>query len=158
MPNIKSAIKRVDVNNKKNAQNKSILSNTRNTLKAINKMIDENRIEEAEKFLPTLMSTLQSAAAKGVIHSKNAANKISAVSKRIADIKSGKTVIVIKKDNKTIAAEKAKAAQAAREEARLAKQAEKKAAEEAKAAAAKEEAPKKTRKAPAKKAAAKDAE
>ena len=146
MPNIKSAIKRVDVNKKKNEQNKSILSTTRNTLKAINKLIDENKIEEAEKFLPTLMSTLQSAAAKGVIHSKNAANKISAVSKRIADIKSGKTVVVIKKDNKTIAAEKAKAAKAAREEAKAAKIAEKKAAEEAKATAEKAEAPKKTRK------------
>ena len=144
VPNIKSAIKRVAVNQKKNAENKSVMSNVKNTLKNINKMIDENRIEEAEKYLPTLMSVLQSAVASGHIHKNNASNKISAISKKIADIKSGKKEVVIKKDNKTIAAEKAKAAQAAREEARLARKAEKEAAEKAKAE--KEEPVKKTRK------------
>ncbi len=153
MPNIKSAIKRVDVNKKKNAENRPVLSAVRNSLKTINKMIDENRIEEAEKFLPSLMSTLDSAVSKGVLHKNNAANKISAVSKKIADIKSGKKVVVIKKDNKTIAAEKARAAQAAREEARLAKKeaekaakAEKEAAEKA-AASEKKTAKKTTKKA-----------
>ena len=90
------------------------------------------------------MSVLQSAVASGNIHKNNASNKISAISKNISDIKSGKKEVVIKKDNKTIAAEKAKAAQAAREEARLARKAEKEAAEKAKA---EKEAPvKKTRK------------
>lgn len=121
MPNIKSAIKRVETNKKKNAENRPILTAVKNSIKTINTFIDTNNIEEAEKYLPTLMSVLHSAVAKGIIHKNNAANKISAISQRIADIKSGKKVVVIKKDNKTIAAEKAKAAKLAREEAKKAK-------------------------------------
>ena len=145
MPNIKSAIKRVDVNRKKNSENRPILSNVKSTLKTINKMIDENRIEEAEKYLPTLMSVLQSAAVKGIISKNSASNKISAVSKRIADIKSGKKEVVIKKDNKTIASEKAKAAKEAREARALAAK-EAKAAKKAEEEAAKKAAKKTTKK------------
>ena len=121
MPNIKSAIKRVETNKKKNAENRPILTEVKNTIKTINNFIDTNNIEEAEKFLPTLMSVLDSAVLKGILHRNNASNKISAIAKRIADVKSGKKVVVIKKDNKTIAAEKAKAAKLAREEAKQAK-------------------------------------
>lgn len=121
MPNIKSAIKRVETNKKKNAENRPILTAVKNSIKTINSYIDTNNIEEAEKYLPTLMSVLDSAVAKGIIHRNNASNKISAISQRLSDIKSGKKVVVIKKDNKTIAAEKAKAAKLAREEAKKAK-------------------------------------
>lgn len=121
MPNIKSAIKRVETNKKKNAENRPILTAVKNSIKTINSYIDTNNIEEAEKYLPTLMSVLDSAVAKGIIHRNNASNKISAISQRLSDIKAGKKVIVIKKDNKTIAAEKAKAAKLAREEAKKAK-------------------------------------
>ena len=127
MPNIKSAIKRVETNKKKNSQNRPILTEVKNTIKNINNLIDTNKIEEAEAYLPTLMSILDSAVIKGILHRNNASNKISAISQRIADIKSGKKVVVIKKDNKTIAAEKAKAAKAAREAAKAAKIAETKA-------------------------------
>ena len=121
MPNIKSAIKRVETNKKKNAENRPILTAVKNSIKTINSYIDTNNIEEAEKYLPTLMSVLDSAVAKGIIHRNNASNKISAISQRLSDIKSGKKVVVIKKDNKTIAAEKAKAAKLAREEAKKTK-------------------------------------
>jgi small subunit ribosomal protein S20 len=121
VPNIKSAIKRVETNKKKNAENRPILTAVKNSIKTINSYIDTNNIEEAEKYLPTLMSVLDSAVAKGIIHRNNASNKISAISQRLSDIKSGKKVVVIKKDNKTIAAEKAKAAKLAREEAKKAK-------------------------------------
>lgn len=125
MPNIKSAIKRVETNKKKNAENRPILTSVKNSIKTINNFIDTNNIDEAEKYLPTLMSVLDSAVAKGIIHRNNASNKISAISQRISDVKSGKKVVEIKKDNKTIAAEKAKAAKLAREEAKKAKAEEK---------------------------------
>ncbi len=121
MPNIKSAIKRVETNKKKNAENRPILTAVKNSIKTINSYIDTNNIEDAEKYLPTLMSVLDSAVAKGIIHRNNASNKISAISQRISDVKNGKKVVEIKKDNKTIAAEKAKAAKLAREEAKKAK-------------------------------------
>ena len=100
MPNIKSAIKRVETNKKKNSQNRPILTEVKNSIKNINNLIDTNKIEEAEAYLPTLMSILDSAVIKGILHRNNASNKISAISKRIADIKSGKKVVEIKKDNK----------------------------------------------------------
>lgn len=153
MPNIKSAKKRVLVGKRNNAYNKSELTAVRNAIKKINNAIDTNQIEEAEKLMPATMSIIDMAVSKGVIHKNNAANKKSAIAKRISDIKSGKLVIEIKKDNKTIAAEKAKAAKEAREAARAAfaqKQAE--AAAAAEAAKKETEATKKTvKKAKAKK-------
>ncbi|MBR2988575.1 MAG: 30S ribosomal protein S20 [Clostridia bacterium] len=138
MPNIKSAIKRVNTNAKKNEQNKMQMSAVKTAIKKINLAIDTNNIDEAEKMLPELMSVLDKAVVKGLMHKNTAANKKSGIAKRIADIKAGKKEVVIKKDNKTIAAEKAKAAKEAREAQRAEnakKLAEKKAEAEAKKAA-----------------------
>ena len=115
MPNIKSAKKRVLIEKRNNARNRSEMTAVKTAIKKINNAIDTNRIDDAEKMLPEVMSAIDSAVTKGIIHKNNAANKKSAIAKRIADIKSGKLVIEIKKDNKTIAAEKAKAAKEARE-------------------------------------------
>ena len=158
MPNIKSAKKRVLVNAKKNGENKVELTLVKNAIKKINAAIDTNNIDEAEKLLPELYSVLDKAVIKGVIHKNAAANKKSGIAKHIADIKSGKKEVVIKKDNKTIAAEKAKAAQEQREKQReeiKKKNDEKKAALEAEKAAreaAEKAAKKAAKKAPAKKA------
>ena len=114
MPNIKSAKKRVLVIRKKNLENRMIRTQMNNAIKKFNNAIDTLNLEEADKLLPTTMSTIDKAVSKGVIHKNQAANKKSALSKRLSDVKSGKLVISIKKDNKTIAAEKARAAQEAR--------------------------------------------
>ena len=100
-------------------------------IKKFKNAIDVNDIEGAEKLLPETMSVIDQTASKGVIHKNQAANKKSALAKRLSDVKSGKLVIVIKKDNKTIAAEKAKAAQEIRAQQKAeyqAKAAERKAA------------------------------
>ena len=135
------------------------MSAVKTAIKKINAAIDTNNIDEAEKMLPEVMSVLDKAVVKGIMHKNTAANKKSGIAKRIADIKAGKKEVVIKKDNKTIAAEKAKAAKEAREAQRAEnakKLAEKKAAaEEAKKA---EEAAKAPKKRATKKAKAEDAE
>ena len=131
MPNIKSAKKRVLVNEKKNNENRIQISAVKTAIKKINYAIDTNNMEEAERLLPETYAILDKAVSKGLMHKNTAANKKSGIAKRIADIKAGKKEVVIKKDNKTIAAEKAKAAQAAREAQRAEvakKNAEKKAA------------------------------
>ena len=115
MPNIKSAKKRVLVNEKKNEENRMIRSEVKTAIKKFNNAIDTNNLELAEQLLPTTMSVIDGACSKGIIHKNNAANKKSALSKRLSDVKSGKVEIVIKKDNKTIAAEKAREAQKARD-------------------------------------------
>lgn len=114
MPNIKSAKKRVLVIRKKNLENRMIRTQMNNAIKNFNNAIDTLNLEEAEKLLPVTMSTIDKAVSKDVIHKNQAANKKSALSKRLFDVKSGKLTISIKKDNKTIAAEKARAAQEAR--------------------------------------------
>ena len=114
MPNIKSAKKRVLVIRKKNLENRMIRTQMNNAIKKFNNAIDTLNLEDADKLLPATMSTIDKAVSKGVIHKNQAANKKSALSKRLSDVKSGKLVISIKKDNKTIAAEKARAAQEAR--------------------------------------------
>ncbi|MGN1093718.1 MAG: 30S ribosomal protein S20 [Candidatus Neoclostridium sp.] len=154
MPNIKSAKKRVLVEKRNAARNKSEMTAVKTAIKKINNAIDTNKIEEAEALLPATFSAIDGAVTKGIIHKNTAANKKSAIAKRISDIKSGKLVVEIKKDNKTIAAEKARAAKEAREAERAAfaqKQAEAAAAaekakqEEAEKAKAEKKAAKKTK-------------
>lgn len=115
MPNIKSAKKRVLVNQKKNQENRMLRSELNTAIKKFLNAIDTNNIADAEAMLPETMSIIDSMATKGIIHKNNADNKKAALSKKLYDVKSGKVVINIKKDNKTIAAEKAKAAQEARD-------------------------------------------
>ena len=157
MPNIKSAEKRVLVTEKKTLENKMMRSRMRNIVKKFNDAIDTLKLDEAEKMLPTVMSVIDDAASKGVIHKNTAANKKARLSARLSGVKSGKIVIDIKKDNKTIAAEKAQAAREKAEAARAetqkkmqeklaAKEEEKKAKEEAALAAKKEKKAKKTKK------------
>ncbi|MDE6029697.1 MAG: 30S ribosomal protein S20 [Clostridiales bacterium] len=143
MPNIKSAKKRVLITKKKNARNRSDRSKVNNAIKAFNKAIDSANIDEAERLLPITMSIIDKGVTAGILHKNAAANKKSALSKRLSDIKSGKVTVTVKKDNKTIAAEKARAAKEARDAARAefrAKQQEKEAdkAEQKKKKATKE--------------------
>ena len=65
MANIKSAKKRILVNNKKNLRNRSIKSALKIVLKKFNTAVAEGNKELAASMLP---------AAKGVMH-KNAANR-----------------------------------------------------------------------------------
>ncbi len=155
MPNIKSAKKRVLVNEKKNERNTMLMSELRTAIKKFNSAIDSNNLEVAEQLLPETMSIIDKAATKGIITKSSADNRKARLSKKLSDIKSGKKEVVIKKDNKTIAAEK-RAAKLAKEEA--AKAEAKRIADEKKAAAEAElAAAKKTTKKTAKKDAAKDA-
>ncbi len=153
MPNIKSAKKRVLINKKKNAINRSDRSRMNNAIKAFNKAIDSAQIEEAERLLPITMSIIDKSVTAGIIHKNAAANKKSAIAKRLSDIKSGKVTVVVKKDNKTIATEKALAAKEAREAARAefrAKQLEKEAEKADKKKKAVKEPAEKKEKAPKK--------
>ncbi len=153
MPNIKSAKKRVLITKKKNARNKSDRSKLNNAIKAFNKAIDSANIEEAERLLPLTVSVIDKSVTAGIIHKNAAANRKSAISKRLSDIKSGKITVTVKKDNKTIAAEKARAAKEARDAARaefrakqLEKEAEKSAQKKKKAEKEKVEDDKKEKK------------
>lgn len=73
MPNIKSAMKRVKVNAKKNLRNRMIKSSMRTTIKKFDSAL-HNDVQQAPALLNNSFSALDKAAVKGVIH-KNAANR-----------------------------------------------------------------------------------
>lgn len=72
MPNIKSAIKRVKVNQKKNLRNRMIKSAMKTQIKKFDAAISANEVDV--KLLSATQGAVDKAAAKGVIH-KNAANR-----------------------------------------------------------------------------------
>ncbi len=73
MPNIKSSIKRVSVNQKKNLRNRMVKSGVKTAVKKYNAIL-VNNTAEGEKGLNAVASTLDKAVAKGVMH-KNTANR-----------------------------------------------------------------------------------
>ncbi len=82
MPNIKSAIKRVKVNKKKNLRNRMIKSAMKTQIKKFDTAVSAN--EADAKLLSATQSVVDRAASKGVIH-KNAANRKKArMAKRLA--------------------------------------------------------------------------
>ena len=82
MPNIKSAIKRVKVTEKKNLRNRMVKSAMKTQLKKFDTAINAN--EADAKILSTTQGAVDKALAKGVIH-KNAANRKKArLAKRLA--------------------------------------------------------------------------
>ena len=83
MPNIKSAKKRVAVTEKKNSQNKMIKSAVKTAIRKYNETLASGDVEAAEKMLPSVSSAIDSAASKGILHKNNAANKKSALAKRL---------------------------------------------------------------------------
>jgi small subunit ribosomal protein S20 len=84
VPNIKSAIKRVKVAEKKRLRNKPIRSAARTYVKNARKAIDGGNIEEPTTLeaLHKALSYLDHAASKGVIHKNNAARRKSRLMKR----------------------------------------------------------------------------
>lgn len=74
MANIKSAKKRILVNDKKNLRNRSIKSALKTTVKKFNAAVAEGNKELAASMLPGVISVVDKAAAKGIMH-KNAANR-----------------------------------------------------------------------------------
>ena len=82
MPNIKSAIKRVKVNEKKNLRNRMIKSAMRTSLKKFDASVVASSADQAQ--LSVAQGAVDRAASKGVIH-KNAANRKKArLAKRLA--------------------------------------------------------------------------
>ena len=83
MPNIKSAKKRVLVNNKKTEQNKNIRSAVKTEIKKIEAMIKDSKIEEAKAYLPEVFKAIDMACSKNILHANNASNKKAKLAKKI---------------------------------------------------------------------------
>ncbi len=75
MPNIKSAKKRVLVNQAKAAQNKAARSAIKTDLKKFDAAVAEGNRSEAEGAYKTAVKTVDKAVGHGLLHKNNAANK-----------------------------------------------------------------------------------
>ena len=78
MPNIKSAKKRVLVNQTKAAKNKATNSALKTAIKKANAAIDANDANKAD-VVKVADKKIDQAAAKGLLHKNNAAHKKSAL-------------------------------------------------------------------------------
>ena len=83
LANIKSAKKRVLVNQKKADRNKSIKSAVKTSIKKVEAAVVAKDKEAAVAALANAISTIDKAATKGVYHKNNAARKVSRLSKAV---------------------------------------------------------------------------
>ena len=83
MPNIKSAKKRVLVNEKKAQVNKAVKSALKTQIKKFLAAVNAGDKEEATKLYPETVSAIDAAETKGVIHKNNANNKKAKLAKKL---------------------------------------------------------------------------
>ena len=83
MPNIKSAIKRVNVIEKKTLRNNMIKSEYKTAIKRFEEAVANNNLEEATKLMSTATKKIDQACTKGVIVKNTAARKKSSLAKKL---------------------------------------------------------------------------
>ena len=86
MANIKSAKKRIQVNETKAARNKSIKSGVKTAVKKVDVAVAEGNKEAAAAALQNAISTIDKAATKGVYHKNTASRKISRLTKAVNNV------------------------------------------------------------------------
>ena len=86
MPNIKSAIKRVSIIEKKTAENNMIKTGYKSAVKKFDQAIEASNVEEATKLLSSATKKIDQACTKGVIKKNTASRKKSALSKKLNTI------------------------------------------------------------------------
>ena len=83
MANIKSQIKRVKTNEKRRQRNKSVRSAVRTAVRRFREAVEAGDTEKATELQRSAARALDKAASKGVIHRNQAANRKSAMAKRV---------------------------------------------------------------------------
>ena len=86
MPNIKSAIKRVDVIEKKTLRNNMIKSEYKTAIKKFESAVLEGNKEKAEELFKNAFRKIDGACSKGVIKKNTASRKKSNLAKKLNTI------------------------------------------------------------------------
>ena len=86
MPNIKSAIKRVSVIEKKTLQNNMIKSEYKTAVRKFEAAVSEGNKEKAEELLKVATKKIDTACSKGVIKANTASRKKSNIAKKLNTI------------------------------------------------------------------------
>jgi small subunit ribosomal protein S20 len=85
--NIKSQIKRIKTNEKARQRNKAVKSSLKTAIRRTREALAEGDVEKATAAAREASRKLDKAAAKGVIHKNQAANKKSALASKVASLK-----------------------------------------------------------------------
>ena len=83
MANIKSQKKRILTNEKARQRNNAVKSELKTAIRAVNTAVEATDKEAAATALVTASRKLDKAVSKGVLHKNNAANRKSAISKKV---------------------------------------------------------------------------
>lgn len=83
MANIKSQKKRILTNEKARQRNNSVKSELKTAIRAVNTAVDGADKDAAATALQAASRKLDKAVSKGVLHKNNAANRKSAISKKV---------------------------------------------------------------------------
>jgi small subunit ribosomal protein S20 len=86
LANHKSAIKRHTQSLKRAARNRALNSRIKSVVKNVRAAVQANNSEQAKEALTVAKSVIDSACSKGVAHWKNAARKVSRLSKAVNGI------------------------------------------------------------------------
>ncbi|GAA1050423.1 30S ribosomal protein S20 [Arthrobacter russicus] len=86
MANIKSQKKRILTNEKARQRNNAVKSELKTAVRAVNQAIDAGDKETAGTALAHASRKLDKAVSKGVIHSNQAANRKSAIAKKVSGL------------------------------------------------------------------------
>jgi small subunit ribosomal protein S20 len=81
--NIKSQKKRILTNEKARLRNNAVKSELKTAIRAVNTAVDSTDKDAATAALVTASRKLDKAVSKGVLHKNNAANRKSAISKKV---------------------------------------------------------------------------
>ncbi len=83
MANIKSQKKRILTNEKARLRNNAVKSELKTAIRAVNTAVESTDKDAAAAALLTASRKLDKAVSKGVVHKNNAANRKSAISKKV---------------------------------------------------------------------------
>lgn len=75
MPNIKSAIKRVSVNDRRKVENRTLKSELATSIKKFKAVVASGNLEQAEAMYANTVAIIDGAQTKGIIHKNNADRK-----------------------------------------------------------------------------------
>jgi len=84
--NIKSQIKRIKTNEKARLRNKSVKSSLKTSVRKFREAAEAGDVDTSTAALRDASRALDKAASKGVIHQNQAANRKSAMARRVAQL------------------------------------------------------------------------
>ncbi|MCB2193403.1 MAG: 30S ribosomal protein S20 [Deltaproteobacteria bacterium] len=86
MANHASALKRARQNEKRSERNRAYRTRVRNMIKQVRQAIEAGDAEAAQSALSQAVPIIDKAAGKGIYHRKNAARKISRLSRQVSSL------------------------------------------------------------------------